>query len=231
MEAFIHSTLDALAAAQPGAVVLALVSPIYVDNQEIVELSIVRWRQWGTTPINARDLAARFFRSQERGKYGVCQAPKWGLTTIVPTVDIQSALDHETNAAPMAAVYGFNRIGYLQKDLYPSRLYYPVMTGLDDDLTVEPTGSKLSISATHGLVATACYWNAGWSPGHPSQISGLCGTALVGTADSLHSREEFAPDRHFYLWRVTRLRRSSGYGIFTEDDPECGIIPQHAHTA
>lgn len=64
----------------------------------------------------------------------------WGLATKVPTVDLERVLDNETKAAPMAVVYGFNRIGYLQKDLYPSRLYYPLVTGFDGGLVVEPMG-------------------------------------------------------------------------------------------
>lgn len=226
VETFVGSMLEALAAAQPGGVLLACVSPIYVDSEEIVELSVVRWRQWGATAVEARDLAARFYGRQERWGYGVCQAPEWGLTTFVPTAELAEVLDHETNAAPMAAVYGFNRIGYLQKDLYPSRLYYPVMSSLEGELKVEPMGSELKISATFGQVATACYWNAGWSPVHPNVTSGLCGTALVGATDSLQAKGEAAPNRHFYLWRITCLRRSEAHGPFTADEPVCGIIPQ-----
>lgn len=80
------------------------------------------------------------------------------------------------------------------------------------------------ISATSGRVATACYWNAGWSPVHPQTMSGLCGTALVGTMESPQAKGEPAPDRNFYLWQVTRLRRTSGYEAFTPDEPVCGVI-------
>lgn len=224
VETFIGSTLNAIAVAQSGNVLLALVSPIYVGSDEIVELSVVRWRQWGTAAINARDLAGRFYSHQERWGYGVCRAPVWGLATMVPTADLERVLDNETKAAPMAVVYGFNRIGYLQKDLYPSRLYYPLVTGFDGGLVVEPMGGELKISATSGHVATACYWNAGWSPVHPQTMSGLCGTALVGTMESLQAKGELAPDRNFYFWQISRLRRTNGYGAFTPDEPECGVV-------
>lgn len=224
VEAFLGDTLKALAEAKSGAVLLALASPIYVASDEIVELSVVRWRQWGTAAVNARDLAGRFYSRQERWEYGVCRAPVWGGATMVPTTDLERVLDHETKAAPMAVVYGFNRIGYLQKDLYPTRLYYPIVTGFDGGLVVEPMGGELKISANYGHVATANYWNAGWSPVHPQTMSGLCGTALVGTMESFQAKGEPAPDRNFYLWRITRLRRTSGYGAFTPDEPECGVV-------
>lgn len=226
VDTFIRSMLDSLAANQPGAVLLALVSPTYVDSQEIVELSIIRWRQWGITAVDARDLTTRFYGKQERWGYGVCRAPTWGLTTFVPTAELEHVLDHATNAVPMAAVYGVSRIGYLQHDLHPWRLYYPVMTGLDGHLTVEPRGSELKISASHRSVSTVCYWNAGWDPVHPADMSGLCGTALVGEADNPQDQREPPPDRHFYLWRVTRLRRRNGFEPFAIEEPVCGVVFQ-----
>jgi len=223
VEGFIRSMSDSLSATQPGAVLLALVSPTCVNSHEIVELSIVRWRQWGSTAIDASQLGARFHDRQERWDYGVCNAPIWGLKTSVPAHTLEDVLDHETNAAPMAAVYGFSRIGYLQRDLYPSRLYYPVTTGRGQ-LAVEPTDGELRISAAQGPMAMASYWNAGWSPAHPNGMSGLCGTALVQTSDSRQAQSEPPPDGHFYLWRTTRLKRSNNYEPFVLDEPVYGVV-------
>ncbi|NIE59781.1 MULTISPECIES: multidrug DMT transporter permease [unclassified Burkholderia] len=224
VETFIRSALTSLAAAEPKAVLLSLVSPTYADDKEIVELSVVRWRRWGATAVDARDLAARFFDRQKHWGYGTCQSPGWGMTTFVPVADLESVLDHDANAAPMAAVYGFDRIGYLQRDLYPTRLYYPVATGLDSRLTVEPRGGELQISSANGPIATASYWNAAWSPVHPAAMCGFCGTALVGTADSLQAQSEPPPDGHFYLWQVSRLQRSNGHEPFVAGEPECGVL-------
>ncbi|MFG7159721.1 multidrug DMT transporter permease [Burkholderia pseudomallei] len=225
VETFIRSAVASLAATAPNAVLLSLVSPTYVDNQEIVELSVVRWRRWGAPAIEARNLAARFFDRQTQWGYGACQSPDWGITTYVPTADLESVLDHDVKAAPMAAVYGFDRIGYLQRDLYPERLYYPVVTSFDGPLTVEPRGGELQISCATGPIATASYWNAGWSPVHPTAMSGFCGTALVGTADSLQAQSEPPPDGHFFLWRVSRLRRSNGHEPFVAGEPDYGVVP------
>ncbi len=224
VETFIRRAVSSLAAAEPKAVLLSLVSPTYVDNNEIVELSVIRWRRWGATAIDVRNLADRFFNRQNQWGYGTCQSSDWGMITFVPTAELESVLDHEANAAPMAAVYRFHRCGYLQRDLYPTRLYYPVVTGFGDQLTVEPRGGELQISSANGPIATASYWNAGWSPVHPAAMSGFCGTALVGTVDSLQVLSESPPDDHFYIWQVSRLRRSNGHAPFVAGEPECGAL-------
>ncbi|MFH0134023.1 multidrug DMT transporter permease [Variovorax sp. VaC1] len=224
VKAFIRDAIAGLSATHPGSVLLALVTPTYVSDNEIVEVSVVRWRQWGSTTVDAQDLAKRFHAQQIRGYYGACQASGCAQTTSVPKVELERVLDPETNAAPMATVYGFGRIGYLQTDLYPNRLYYPIMTGIDGGLTVEPMEGNLKISSGHRQVATLNYWNAGWSPAHPTAMSGLCGTALIGEAAPPQANGEQTPDRHFYLWRVMRLRRTASYESFVAEEPVCGAI-------
>lgn len=227
VERFITGMSDSLAAAQRGAVLLAMVSPTYISSNEIVELSVVRWRKWGAAEIDASTLGSNFYRRQSHHDYGSCRAPVWGLKTYVPASRLEDVLDSEANAAPMAAVYGFSRIGYLQRDLYPSRLYYPIITGRDDRLTVEPSNGELRISAAHGPTATFGYWNAGWSAVHPAEMSGLCGTALVQTGDDTRAAKTEPPaDSHFYLWKVMRLKRSYSYERFMEDEPLYGIVQQ-----
>ncbi|MEF9900285.1 MAG: ATP-binding protein [Pseudomonas sp.] len=223
-EDFIRQALNNLEAAQPDAVLLSLVSPIYVDSLEIVELTVVRWHQWGNSPIQADDLALRFFDRQRKEHFGACRSPMWGTITEVPTVNFEHVLDRQTNAVPLAAVHGLRRFGYLQRDLYPSRLYYPVSTGLGGKLTVEPMCGSLKISAAHGQVATSQYWNAGWSSAHPGDMSGLCGTALVGTSLHFQFKKGQAPDGCFYLWRLTRRKRSYSYEPFSMDVPIHGVM-------
>ena len=43
----------------------------------------------------------------------------------------------------MAAHLSMERIGYLQRDLFPERLYFPVVTGMTEDLIAEPSGTTL----------------------------------------------------------------------------------------
>jgi len=73
VETFIRSAAHSLNVANPGSILLSLTTPAYVNGHEIVELSLVRWRQWGTAAVDASDLASRFYRKQERWGYGVCQ--------------------------------------------------------------------------------------------------------------------------------------------------------------
>ncbi|MGZ4869071.1 MAG: multidrug DMT transporter permease [Halobacteriota archaeon] len=217
VEAFIGQTTQALEATNRGSVLLALATPTYVSNEEMVELSVVRWRQWATVDINAELLEERFRSRIESRAFGGCNSDGVGTRTVLPVLTLDMVVDEESQAAPMAAVFGIDRLAYLQRDLYPNRLYYPVLTGSHAGNSVEPMGEQLSICSDRGQLATVSYWNAGWGPVHPASTGGLCGTALVGVCDQLQDDAETRPLRYFYLWRLRRFRRPSSYGEFAEE--------------
>lgn len=215
-----HATLEAL---EPQAALLALVTPLHVSNFEMVELTVVRWRRWGSKTFEASDLWAKYAARQHRA-YGDFDSDDWGLQSSISSLPLEQVVDEECNAAPMAAHLSMERIGYLQRDLFPERLYFPVVTGMTEDVIAEPSGGTIRITASGDAIANLSYWNAGWSPGHPSRTSGLVGTSLVGCLDGPQSELENAPDGHFYLWRLTRLTRKHGYGAWDEDAPVFGVI-------
>lgn len=220
---FIDDAHAALEALEPQAALLALVTPLYVSSFEMVELTVVRWRRWGSKTFEASDLWARYTARQHRA-YGNFDSDDWGLQSFISSLPLEQVVDEECNAAPMAAHLSMERIGYLQRDLFPERLYLPVVTGMNESLIAEPSGGALGITASGDAVANLSYWTAGWSPGHPSGTSGLVGTSLVGRLDRPQSKLEDAPDGHFYLWRLTRLTRKHGYGAWDEDVPVFGVI-------
>lgn len=222
--AFISKAQSELTATKPRAVLLAMVTPIVVSAHEIIELSVVRWKMWGNDSIDAESLAARFDSRQQHGAYGKFDTPTWGTRSHVSSLGLSEVLDEETQSKPMAAIHVVDQVGYLQKDLYPNRLYLPVITGQENDVVVDPSAGELTVSIRGKLVATSVYWNAGWSPGHPTAISGLCGTALVGELGEALDGCEASPDGHFYLWTLTRLTRQRGYGSYDEEPPICGLL-------
>ncbi|CAM2191462.1 protein of unknown function [Paraburkholderia kururiensis] len=217
----IRRVLDSLSATQPKSILLALESPVHVDSQTITVLSLVRWRRWNANPVDAKGLASRFYARQERGEYGALEDSEWGLATTVSPTTLDTALDPEADAAPMAVAYAPNRIGYLQRDLFPERLYFPMVTGGDHPLRIVPSGGELAISSESDVIATACYWNAGWGAVRPYGMSGLHGTTLIAEAFQ-HAQTEAPPTGYFYLWKVTRWRRSSDHGPFSQDEPVYG---------
>lgn len=214
VEAFIRGAVHALQTEDSNAALLSLATPTYVSRDEFVELTVVRWRQWSTSAINSEVLEARFRARIDEGVFGRCKAAGLGVRTALPVLALDAVTDEESQAAPMAAVQGIDRLGYLQRDLYPERLYYPVVTGAHKNLSVEPVGDQLSVSSDLGQLATVHYWNSGWAPVHPASMGALCGTALVGARAMLPDMGEASPLRHFYLWRLKRLKRPSGYGNF-----------------
>jgi hypothetical protein len=214
-----HAALEALA---PQAALLALVTPLHVSNFEVVELTVVRWRRWGSKAFAASDLWARYAARQHRA-YGDVDSDDWGLQSSISSLPLEQVVDEECNVAPMAALFSMEHIGYLQRDLLPERLYLPVVTGMTEDLIAEPSGETLAITASGDAVANLSYWTAGWSPGHPARTSGLVGTSLVGRLEGPQGELEVAPDGYFYLWRLTRLTRKHGYGAWDEDPPVFGV--------
>jgi hypothetical protein len=74
--------------------------------------------------------------------------------------------------------------------------------------------------------ATSVYWNAGWSPAHPAEISGFCGTALVAEAEATPVAGEAPRDQYFYLWTLTTLSRPSDYGANEKAPPVHGVLVQ-----
>ncbi|WP_157646956.1 hypothetical protein [Burkholderia ubonensis] len=224
METYVRGLIKSAEATQAGAVLLSFASPAYVDSREIVELTVVRWRRWGTSDFDTNALANRFDERQKRWGYGACFTDLWGCVSYVPQLHLDDIRDEESNAAPMAAVFGFDRYGYLHGDLHPSRLYYPVVTDVEGNVTVEPNGGELDISTPNGKLGKLYYWNMGWHPVHPLGSSAFCATALFGEADAITASFNPAADSHFYLWTIRRMKRAYDYEPFEADEPLHGIV-------
>lgn len=213
-----------LAATDPNSTLLALSTPLSVTNTEVVELTVVRWQRWSDSPIDAESLWARFEGRQNHAEYGRLKVNGLSTQCRVSTLALSEVIDQETESVPMAAVQSPDRIAYLQMDLYPHRLYFPVVTGQDEDLVVKPSEGVLALSAGDANIATLLYWNAAWGPAHPAAISGLCGTALVGDRTKLPSGPAAPPKSLFYLWKRTRLTRERSYEGYIEAQTLYGTV-------
>lgn len=222
---FINESCRKLAETNPQAVLLALVTPLFVSSLEIVEISVVRWRKWGANPIDADALAQKYDTQSSNGVYGRVDSHAWKTQSRIFSLDLAVVIDVDTQAAPMAAIHTVERMGYLQKDLVLNRLYFPVDTG-GRQVSVEPHGGQLTVSIDGENYATSVHWNAGWSPGYPREISGLHGTSLVAEHQPNQAADEVQPDEYFLLWTLTKLSRPSGYGAYDEAKPLHGVMRQ-----
>lgn len=220
---FINEACRKLAEANPQAALLALVTPLFVSSVEIAEISVVRWRKWGAKPIDADALAKRYDSQSSKGTYGSFNSHGWETRSHLPSLNLAEAIDVETQSVPLAAIHTVERVGYLQKDLVLNRLYLPVVTK-GQQVIVEPYEKDLKVSIDGENYATSMYWNAGWSPGHPREISGLHGTALVAEHQPKQTVGETQPEQYFLLWTLTILSRPSGYGAYDRAEPLNGVI-------
>lgn len=107
--------------------------------------------------------------------------------------------------------------GYLQLNLYPSRLFVPTLVQTAQ-IEVRQEGGMLEVIEGEHVVADYSHWNSGWGPVRPTQLSGACGAALVtrGTVYREVPTSEGQVVRSFYLWQVRILQRNSTQEAFDE---------------
>lgn len=218
-EASIKSLLTHIEQARSGDELIAFSSPVFMSMELCVEVSIIRWSQGGGGGIADADLATQLdsFWSGAHALSSSAAGP-FSTTTSVLADSLDELIDNESASWPLAGVLDFDRMGYLQHDLYPSRLFVPTVSGTMS-VDIVPSGGQLEAKIGDKVVAELCYWNAGWSVARPSQLRGNCGTALIsrGTTYREVTRGSLTPLRSFYLWQTRTLTRPSGYGNFTEE--------------
>lgn len=218
IEAAIRALLARVETSRPGDELIAFNSPVVMSTERCVEVSIVRWSQMPQGNVSDANLAAHLetFWTHEQ-LLSSAAGELLSTTTIVAPPALEQLMDEDCAAWPLAGTLDYYRMGYLQHDLYPSRLFFPTLPGIHE-VEITPRDGKLEVKIEDRVVADLCYWNAGWGPARPRLLRGNCGTALIseGTAYRESAGIESGPLRAFYLWQVHTLQRSSSFGEFSE---------------
>jgi hypothetical protein len=218
IEGILRGVVYSVAAERPGDELIALSTPVEMTMGRCVEVSLVHWLQAGDSEVADQDLASHldsFWRDMPM----LPSAPTTPLDkkTWLGTVPIEQLLDDRSTSLPLAGRMDFGRMGYLQLNLYPSRLFVPMLVGTAQT-EVRQVGSTLEVLVDEQVVADYAHWNAGWGPVRPGPLSGACGAALVSRGTKY--REIPAAEGHvvrsFYLWQVRLLHRSNTYDEFDE---------------
>lgn len=218
VEASFKDLFARVQATRPDDELIAFSSPIVMSMERCVEVSIVRWAQAEGSKIADASLATHLeaFWSDGRMLRGAASEPLSTTTFLVPP-RLDHLMDGECKAWPLAAPLSFDRLGYLQHDLYPGRLFLPTLPG-SVEAEVTPRGGQLEINVDEQVVADLCYWNAGWGPARPKQFGGNCGTALVSRGKGYRegTLSTSGPVRSFYLWQVRTLHRDNTFDKFSQ---------------
>lgn len=218
IEVLLHTLFSCVEAAHPDGELIAFNSPVVMSMERCVEVSLVMWSQTSGSDVKDADLANHLASFWARGHALSSQAPNpLSTSTLVTPPTHEKLVNEDCKAWPLAGALDFDRISYLQHDLYPSRLFLPTMPGVDE-VEITPHDGQLQAKVKDQVIAELCYWNAGWGSMRPRQFGGNCGTALIsrGTAYREGTGAESKPLRTFYLWQVRTLRRSNAYGVFRE---------------
>jgi hypothetical protein len=216
VESAFRALLARAEVARPDDELIAFSSPIVMSMERCVEVSLVRWSQVTGSNIADADLAAHLAAVCEQTLPSAAQEPLNTSTIVVPPT-LEQLMNHECNAWPLAGTLDFDRVGYLQHDLYPSRLFLPTMPGLRE-FEIAPRDGQAEAKVENQVVADLYYWNAGWGPARPKQLGGNCGTALISRGKSYREGAVFGGGslRTFYLWRIRTLQRSGSFEKFSE---------------
>lgn len=218
IETSFRTLLARVAAARHGDELIAFNSPVVMSMERCVEVSLVRWSQAAGGNIDDADLAAHLesFWTRRQALSSKTREPLSTTTLVVPPT-FEQLVDKACKAWPLAGTLDFDRMGYLQHDLYPSRLFFPTMSGLHG-VEITLRDGQLEVEVENQVVADLCYWNAGWGPARPRQLRGNCGTALISRGKAY--RESIGAEsrslRAFYLWQIRTLQRSGSFDEFSE---------------
>lgn len=218
VEAAFLALLARVEEAHPGDELIAFNSPIMISMERCVEVSLVRWSQAAGSNIDDADLAAHLEGFWTKGRMLSSEAAEpISTTTIIAPSTLEQLMDEESKAWPLAGALGLDRIGYLQHDLYPSRLFLPTMPGFHK-LLIKPHDGQLEVTSEAQIVADLRYWNAGWGPTRPAKLGGNCGTALISRGKVYRdgADSEGGSLRALYLWQVRTLHRSGSFEEFSE---------------
>ncbi|NDY91891.1 multidrug DMT transporter permease [Ideonella livida] len=218
IEGVLRGVVDRVAAERPGDELIALSTPVEMTMGRCVEVSLVRWLRIDDSEVADADLAAYldFFWRNMPTPPSNPTAPL-DRSTWLEALPIEQLLDAPSGSLPLAGLMDFDRMGYLQLDLYPSRLFVPTLLGTVRT-EVRPAGTMLEVWGNEQVVADYVHWNAGWGPVRPGPLSGVCGAALVsrGTTYREFPAAEGQVIRSFFLWQVRLLHRSNTYDAFDE---------------
>lgn len=218
IEETLRGVVDSVAAERSGDELIALSTSVEMTMGRCVEVLLVRWLQAGGSEVADQDLTAHLATFW----HDMPMLPSMPTTpldrkTWLGSVPIDELLDDTSASLPLAGLIDLNRMGYLQLNLYPSRLFVPTLAGTGRT-EVRQVGTTLEILENEQVVADYVHWNAGWGPVRPGLLSGACGAALVsrGTTYREFSAVKGEVVRSFYLWQVRLLHRSNTHDAFDE---------------
>lgn len=218
IEASLRAMIGRVKETRPSVELIAFSSPVVMSMERCVEVSVVRWSQAADSDIAESELAAylKDFWTHRRMLSSEAPGPL-GTNTLLKPPHLDGLMDDKCIAWPLAAPLGLDRLGYLQHDLYPGRLFLPTLPGADNAQVI-PINGQLEIKLGEQTIADFCYWNAGWGTARPMQFGGNCGTALTsrGTGYREGKASMAAQLRSFYLWQVKTLHRDHNHEAFRE---------------
>lgn len=217
IETAFKTLISQITISRPGDELIAFSSPVMISMERCLEVSVVRWSRIADNDMEDAELATHLESvGRIRHLFSTYTEPLCTTTIIVPPT-LEELVDCNCMAWPLAGTLDFERMGYLQHDLYPSRLFFPSMPNVDE-IEVIPNNGQLDVKVEGRVIADFGYWNVGWGAARPGRFQGNCGTALIshGTTYRESATPKNEPLRAFYFWQVRKLDRDNNFTEFNE---------------
>lgn len=225
IEESLRNIVDRVAAERPGDELIALSTSVEMTMERCVEVSLVRWLQTGDSEVADPDLAVHldYFWRDMPVVPSLPTKPLDRKTWLGP-VTVDQLLDDPSASLPLAGRMDLDRMGYLQLNFYPSRVFVPTLHGAAQ-AEMRQVGSLLEVLKNEQVMTDYVHWNAGWGPVRPGALSGACGAALVsrGTTYREFPAAKGQVARSFYLWQVRLLHRNYPHDAY-EESRQSGVI-------
>lgn len=201
----------------PNDELLAFNSPVVMSENYCVELSLIRWRLASGRKYDEIDVDGYLDAIEGGASHAKCQVPDpmdVNSSYVSPLWEI--SIEEQGKIFPLANLMGYERLGYLQCDLYPSRLFIPTLSA--EILEIVPVGGHVEVNNHGELIAELSYWNVGWSTARLKGLGGSCGTALVSNGVKYRENIDCGNNniRDFYFWKVKKFHREFPYQGFSE---------------
>ena len=170
IERILRGVVDRVAAERRGDELIALSTPVEMTTGRCVEVSLVRWLQAGDSEVAEKNLASHLDSFW-------CDMPMLPSVTTTPLdrktwlgrVPIEQLQDDVSASLPLAGRIDLDRMGYLQLNLYPSRVFVQTLAGTART-ELRQAGTALEVLKGEQVVADYALWNAGWGPVRKSVV-------------------------------------------------------------
>lgn len=211
--AYVTNAIDTCNRSSDNRVLAALSFPIRLSENEILDLNLTLWAQWGIADVDETALLSK----DPHGYNGGFEGDGLVRPSTFSVRPIEELRDDVSSSAPAAGRLFPFRYGYLHTDIESRGWYVPLCTRANSKIRIQPSSNRLEFVEDKTTLGETGFWNAGWDPCHPKGCEPFCGTYLTLNNEHLPSFWDEPPTSYFYLWECKKLQRKQSHNSYNRE--------------